>query len=88
MISRLLSPSYKSNYKQLYYLNCIKIGLINTKLFDHVYTIYPHKMLNLVRKHEDHRKIVENFISKFNNSNDNIMLRDINFKSCENQNSS
>jgi len=76
------------NQTGYYYLNCMKIGLINMKLFDHVYTVYPYKMLNLVRKHEYHRKIVENFISKFNNSNDNIMLRDINFKSCENQKSS
>ncbi len=90
----MISPIYefdsnfelKVNQTGFYYLECNKLNLISSNLFSHVYIVYPYRMSKLIQQHSLHRKNVEEFISKFNNSKSKLMLNDFYASECETNN--
>ena len=75
-----------NNQFGFYHLKCYNLLIIKSILFEYVYTIYPFDMNDLKRSKIKYRKLIEGFISKFNDTKnylsdkkfDSFGLKDLN----------
>jgi len=87
--TEMILPIYNLDFKSselvvnqtgFYYLECKNL---KSKLFSHVYIVYPYRMSKLIEQNELYRDYAEKLTARFSNSKAKLLLKDSYASECE-----